>query len=181
MPKKYLGLAMIILAMTVILPGCSNYGETTPPPTTNPGTSTAPSVIVPPSITAIPLSTTALPVAPSTPDAIAVDESFNAKEVRMAVGGSLQVALNSNPTTGFKWELVQNSDPAVLEKVSSIFETPMVKRPAGEPPLVGAGGKEFWNFKALKKGASILNMEYSRPWEGGDKAASTFSLTVVVE
>jgi predicted secreted protein len=51
----------------------------------------------------------------------------------------------------------------------------------GEPLRVGAGGKEFWNFKALKKGTSVLSMEYSRPWVGGEKGVNKFSLTVIVE
>jgi inhibitor of cysteine peptidase len=174
MSKKYLGMIILILTMSFILPGCSNSAETTPPKTTGPA-------ITPPPVTTTPISTTALPVTSATPDMVAVDESFNGQEVKIAPGGSLQVALNSNPTTGFKWELSQNSDPAVLEKVSNIFETPQVKRPAGEPPLVGAGGKEFWSFKALKKGKSVLSMEYSRPWEKGEKGANQFSLTVIVE
>ena len=51
---------------------------------------------------------------------------------------------------------------------------------AGETPMVGAGGVENWTFKALAKGETTISMEYSRPWEGGEKAAQTFELTVVV-
>ncbi len=89
--------------------------------------------------------------------------------------------LASNPTTGFKWELTGISDPAVLEKVSDIFQAPTAKQAEGEPPMVGAGGKEFWHFKALKAGKSVIEMGYSRPWEGGEKGVQKFSLTVIVE
>ncbi|MCD6567992.1 MAG: protease inhibitor I42 family protein [Dehalococcoidia bacterium] len=47
--------------------------------------------------------------------------------------------------------------------------------------MVGAPGKEVWTFEALEKGSSTISMEYSQPWEGGEKAAQTFSLTVVVK
>lgn len=117
----------------------------------------------------------------SAPAQVAVDDSFNGKEVKIAASGSLQISLDSNPTTGFKWELTNISDAAVLEKVSNIFETPQVKLKEGSPPVVGAGGKEFWNFKALKKGNATVSMEYNQPWTGGQKGVRKFSLMVVVE
>jgi inhibitor of cysteine peptidase len=110
-----------------------------------------------------------------------VDESYSGKEYRMSAGSTLQVGLNSNPSTGFSWQLVQISDATVLEKVNNIYETPMVKRQEGSPPLVGAGGKEFWTFKGLKPGTAVISMEYSRPWEGGEKGVNKFSLTVIVK
>jgi inhibitor of cysteine peptidase len=136
------------------------------------------SVTTPPRVTPetqIPVS--AMPLSPVN----YADEAFNGKEIQMVLGSTLQVALNSNPTTGFKWELAQISDAAVLEKVNSIFETPMVKQKEGSPPIVGAGGKEFWTFKALKRGTAVISMEYSRPWEGGEKGVNKFSLTVTVQ
>ncbi len=46
--------------------------------------------------------------------------------------------------------------------------------------MVGADGIEVWTFKALKIGTSDISMEYSQPWEGGEKDAYGFFLTVVV-
>jgi len=108
-----------------------------------------------------------------------VDASFAGKEVEVAVGGSLIVTLESNPTTGFKWELIEVTDQAVLELVESKYEPG--KEACQEPPVPGAGGTEIWSFKALKKGVTTLSMEYSQPWEGGMKAAKAFNLTVVVK
>lgn len=112
---------------------------------------------------------------------IRADKSFDGKEVNMTTGGSLQVSLDSNPTTGFKWELTGISNASVLEKVSNIYDTPMFKVKEGTEPRVGVGGMEFWNFKALTQGRSTLSMEYSQPWDGGTKGARKFSLTVVVQ
>lgn len=109
------------------------------------------------------------------PSEVSVDESHNGKKVEIAVAGALTVTLESNPTTGFQWELASISDQAVLEKQSNTFEAPE------DTGMVGAPGKEVWTFKALKKGSSTISMEYSQPWEGGTKAAETFSLTVVVK
>jgi inhibitor of cysteine peptidase len=49
------------------------------------------------------------------------------------------------------------------------------------PPPPGTAGQEVWTFKAFKTGKSTISIEYSRPWEGGEKAAWTFVLTVLVD
>jgi len=98
------------------------------------------------------------------------------KEVSAAVGDSFTVTLCSNATTGFKWsESAQISDQTVLQQTGHEFVSPDAKG------VVGAPGKEVWTFKALKKGTSTASLEYSRPWEGGEKGEWTFNLTVVVK
>jgi len=102
------------------------------------------------------------------------------KEVKVAVDGSLTVTLCSNPTTGFQWsETAQISDQTVLQQLGHKYVAPEAK--GDRPPAPGTPGKEVWTFKALKKGESTISMEYSRPWEGGEKGAWTFNLTVVVK
>ena len=98
------------------------------------------------------------------------------KEVATAVGDSFTVTLCSNATTGFKWsEAAKISDPTVVQQIGHEFVSPEAKG------VGGAAGKEVWTFKALKKGTSTVSLEYSRPWEGGEKATWTFTLTVVVK
>lgn len=98
------------------------------------------------------------------------------EKAEMAVGDSLIVTLCSNPSTGFQWsEMAQISDQTVLEQLGHEFIPP---EKAG---VVGAAGQEVWIFEALKKGTSVISMEYSRPWEGGEEGEWTFNLTVVVK
>jgi len=104
-----------------------------------------------------------------------MEQKHISKEVEVAVDGSLTVTLGSNQTTGFKWELAEITDESVLEYVDDEYVPPE------DTGVVGAGGKEIWTFKALKKGTTEVSMEYSRPWEGGEKAEWTFVLTVVVK
>ena len=99
------------------------------------------------------------------------------QEVEVAVDGSLTVTLCSNPTTGFLWETAQISDQTVLEQVDHKFVSPESE----PPPPPGTPGQEVWTFKALKEGESTISIAYSRPWEGGEKGAWTFTLTVVVK
>jgi inhibitor of cysteine peptidase len=95
--------------------------------------------------------------------------------VEIRVGGKLTVVLYSNGSTGFIWsESAQISDQAVLQQTDHTFLPP-------ESDQIGAGGKEVWTFKALRPGMSTVYLEYGRPWEGGDKKAWTFNLTVLVE
>jgi len=104
-----------------------------------------------------------------------VDASYSGKQVELSVGQSLVVTLDSNPgSTGYSWSLAQNSDDSVLGKTGNEYISP-------QTTLIGAGGKEEWTFKALKKGNSTISMVYSRPWETGTPPAQTFDLTVVVK
>jgi inhibitor of cysteine peptidase len=107
------------------------------------------------------------------------DPSDTGKVVEVAVGSLIKVALESNPTTGFEWELTEISDQTVLELVESKY------RPGEgaeqDSPVVGAGGTEIWSFKALKKGEATISMEYSQPWEGGIKTAKIFDITVIIK
>ena len=100
------------------------------------------------------------------------------KEVEVAVDSSLTVTLCSNPTTGFQWSESANiGDQAVLAQVDHEFISPEHE----PPPPPGTPGQEVWAFKALKQGTTELSMEYSRPWEGGEKGTWTFLLTVAVK
>ena len=104
-----------------------------------------------------------------------MEQKHISKEVEVAVDGSLTVTLGSNQTTGFKWELAEITGESVLEYVDDEYVPPE------DTGVVGAGGREIWTFKALKKGTTEVSMEYSQPWEGGEKTEWTFALTVVVK
>jgi inhibitor of cysteine peptidase len=99
-----------------------------------------------------------------------------AKQLEVASGDSFTVLLCSNTTTGFKWsETAEIGDQSILQQDRHEFISP------DSTGTVGAPGKEKWTFKALKAGTSTIDIEYSRPWEGGEKSEWTFKLTVVVK
>jgi len=107
------------------------------------------------------------------------EERAISKEIEVPVDSSFTVTLCSNPTTGFEWESARISDQAVLQQTDHKFVPPEAK--GDRPPAPGTPGKEVWTFKALKKGTCSVSMKYSRPWEGGEKGAWTFNLSVVVK
>ena len=106
---------------------------------------------------------------------LSVDISYSGKEVTLVAGGILTATLESNITTGYSWNENANiDDKTVLQQTDHKYQSPTT-------PMPGAGGKEIWNFKALKAGKSTMSMEYRRPFEPNAAPAKTFTLTVVVE
>jgi len=99
------------------------------------------------------------------------------REMELEVGQSLVIALESNPTTGYQWAFMAEFDESVLKMESHRYD---MGREAREKKLVGAGGEEFWYFKALSKGRTRLNLGYHRPWEEGVPPIKAFAVSVVV-
>ena len=89
---------------------------------------------------------------------------------------TLVVTLCSNQSTGFQWsETAAISASEILEQVDHEFVPPK------QTGVTGDSGQEVWTFKALKEGTSTISMEYSRPWEGGEKGEWTYTLMVTVK
>lgn len=119
---------------------------------------------------------------PTAPDIIEIScDEFGAsnhitKEVEIPHPSSQIVILCSNATTGFQWtETAQISDETVIYQYEHNFVPP------DEEDVVGAPGKDVWTFKTLKQGTSTITFDYSRPWEGGEKGAWTFTLVVTIK
>jgi len=103
------------------------------------------------------------------------------QEVEVLVDGSLTITLYSCPSEGRQWSEAQISDQTVLREVDHKYEPPP-EAIGCMPPPPGTPGQEVWTFKALEKGMSTISMEYTHPWEGGEKEPMlTFVLAVVVE
>jgi inhibitor of cysteine peptidase len=114
-------------------------------------------------------------------DSVAVSiNDFNSqsnitREITVSAGGSFKVSLESNATTGFSWpEQAEIGNTSIVEQTDHEYVAPT-------SDLMGAPGKEVWTFRALAKGTTVIAMQYSRPWEGGEQAEWTFNLTVTVK
>ena len=94
-------------------------------------------------------------------------------EFEVEVGDKIRLELCSNPTTGFTWDY-EMTEENVLKEEDHDFDAP-------EEDIPGAAGIEFWTFEAAEKGTTEVRMEYSRQWEGGEKAEWTYTLNVTVE
>ena len=101
------------------------------------------------------------------------EQPHQSGDIVLGADGTLTVILCSNQTTGFQWsESPQISDTSILRQVDHEFVPPE------DVNIVGGAGKEVFTFETLNKGVSTISFEYSRPWEGGEKAEWTFELEV---
>ena len=82
------------------------------------------------------------------------------------------IVLGSNPTTGYNWQ--ESYDEALLELVEKTYE-PGEKAKQG---AVGAGGVEYFRFKALKTGNTEITLVYKRPWEEETVDQKVFTVTI---
>jgi inhibitor of cysteine peptidase len=87
---------------------------------------------------------------------VELDAGDSLSEVSLDVGDQLDVQLESNPTTGYSWEL--GPLPDGLQLVSSDFE-----EPGGS--LVGAPGTQLFVFDVVGAGGGILRFEYVRVFD----------------
>ena len=115
-------------------------------------------------------------IPPVEPEEVHVDENDDGSQVELEQGRILVVTLESNPTTGYRWEVAENQE-SILEQMG---EAEFKQSDTGGPPLVGAGGWEIFRFKAISVGQTSLKLVYHRPWEEGVEPVKTFSLQVVV-
>jgi inhibitor of cysteine peptidase len=109
------------------------------------------------------------------PDEVQLTDADNGSSVQLANGGTLIVALPSNPTTGFSWSVAESSGPHLELQGEPAYV------PAGSTsPVVGAGGTEVFTFRAVDDGISMLTLEYRRPFEPGVAPEKTFTVTVEI-
>jgi predicted secreted protein len=90
------------------------------------------------------------------------------------VGEEFKVELESNPTTGFDWQMTTRPDETILGLTGDEFVS-------SNTSAVGAPGVRTWRFKALKAGNTNMVFQYMRSWEKDVPPAKTHSLSVTVE
>jgi inhibitor of cysteine peptidase len=81
------------------------------------------------------------------------------ESLEKTVGDAFTITLDSNPSTGYSW--AAEYDENYLSLTSSTYES------NADPELVGAGGRERFEFKAIKAGETEITLSYRRPWEEG--------------
>lgn len=96
--------------------------------------------------------------------------------IRAKVGQEFTIALESNPTTGYSWQLAGDLDEEIVEEIGSEY----VQEPGSEE-MVGAGGTEYWTFKASGAGETTISLEYVRPWEEEEPPVETADFDVEVD
>ena len=78
------------------------------------------------------------------------------RSVRVAIGEIVEVVLDENPTTGFRWEVAHQ--PSTLELKGSEYVP-------DEPLRIGSGGRTTIRFLVVRSGSEALRLELKRSWE----------------
>lgn len=99
----------------------------------------------------------------------------NGKQITVKSGDVITLTLNSNPTTGYSWQVME-IDNAVLVQQGD----PEYKQASGTEGLVGAGGMETFRFETVGAGETMLELGYMRPWESV-QPLETYSIQVIVQ
>ncbi|MBN2006371.1 MAG: protease inhibitor I42 family protein [Anaerolineae bacterium] len=124
------------------------------------GTPTAAQIINPPQSTGIYLDATA-----------------NGKTVTLNSNEVLAITLESNPSTGYRWQVSPSMDTGILRNLGATEWAPSLQ---GSNELkLGAPMKQTLRFVGIATGETNLTLEYRRPWEKAE-AEKTFSIQVQV-
>jgi inhibitor of cysteine peptidase len=107
---------------------------------------------------------------------IQMDEKDNGSQVELALGQDLTITLESNPSTGFRWEVVEIDQP-ILQQVG---EAQYVPADPNQSPLPGQAGRETLRFQAVAPGRITLQLAYHRSWEKNVEPQKTYTLHVLV-
>jgi inhibitor of cysteine peptidase len=121
--------------------------------------------------------TTAAPTAtPAVPAEVQLTDDDNGRSLTLAKGGTLIIALVSNPSTGFAWSV---ADPSPAQLV--LQGEPQYVPPGSTTPVVGAAGTQVFTFKATATGEAKLTLNYARSFEPTVPPEKTFTVTVTVQ
>jgi|GEM_PF-992049 len=99
------------------------------------------------------------PTIPSTH--IHFEDTADSVSLSMRRNSQIEIELDSNPTTGYRWQLMNqvNSRLKLVGSGSDYHPDTTV------PGIAGRGGKEVFTFRSLKRGKVTLVFGYQRPWE----------------
>ena len=115
-----------------------------------------------------------VPQRPPVTGTLEVTAQDNGKVVSAALGNLIRITLESNPSTGYNWELRDFEYGA-----ADFYASDVVARKSGNV-FVGAPGNTILTLQAVKAGTQQITAVYRRPWEAPGQVAATFSFQLEV-
>ena len=103
-------------------------------------------------------------------------ESNNRDNLNLKINDVITIRLESNATTGYKWNLSEESNSGIIALVSSDYT-----EKENKDNLVGVGGFETFTFKAVSSGNTTLILTYNKPWEKNVQPEKIFKLNISVQ
>jgi predicted secreted protein len=109
---------------------------------------------------------------PATLKQIQVTEADHGKEYTLNPGDSLIIVLESNPSTGYAWEVKPVDNPVLQLSGEAVFKADSEK--------LGSPGKATLTFNAVNSGTQALTLIYHRSNEKDVQPSKTFTINVTV-
>jgi inhibitor of cysteine peptidase len=103
---------------------------------------------------------------------LTIGENSNGQTLEAAPGQTVEIRLEENPTTGFRWRMAQAGGP-VATLSGDVFE------PGRQAP--GQPGTHRWQFRVAAAGSGPVRFVYRRAWEEDSAAARVFTVTLSVK
>lgn len=103
---------------------------------------------------------------------IQVTEADQGKEYTLNPGDSLVIVLESNPSTGYAWEVQQVDNPVLQLSGEAAFKADSEK--------LGSPGKATFTFNTVNAGTQALTLIYHRSSDKDVQPAKTFTINVTV-
>ena len=103
-------------------------------------------------------------------------ENNNGQSLSLKANETVKIKLESNITTGFRWNVSNETVTNIVSLISSDY-----KQANTDKKLVGAGGYETFTFKTNSKGNTTIILTYNKSWEEGVEPLKTFKINVTVE
>ena len=105
---------------------------------------------------------------------IELDINDSGSQVEVEKGQVLVISLESNPSTGYSWDVME-IDESILKQDG---ESEFISSQSGD--IVGAGGVEILRFETTGVGTTYLELGYRRVWEEDVAPLMLYTLSVVV-
>ncbi len=95
--------------------------------------------------------------------------------IQTSPGSEFKVVIDSNPSTGYHWEIIGELDANVVELVGKEYQS------TSQPGLVGGGGIDIWTFKAVGPGETTITLGSFPPSSDATTPTQTEAFTVLVK
>lgn len=115
--------------------------------------------------------TPTLPPTVETPN-ILPEPTDHTQLITVKAGGTFELVVPSNSSTGYRWNIVPELDERIVQFVEQNYI-------AEQPVIPGSGGVEVWTFRALNAGDTTVVLGYYPPSNSNDpEEVVTFSIRV---
>jgi len=103
-------------------------------------------------------------------------EDNNGAGMELNLDDTVEIKLESNPTTGYSWFLSEETTGSAVSVTG-----PQYMEPEKEKDVVGEGGYEIFTITAVSRGKAEIILNYERPWEEEEEPIEIFKVTVLVK